>query len=84
MNGSIEETVKSTIAQIARKKPADVKERDLLVEDLGMDSLEEIELAQQLEVVFGLQVNDETLRGLRTVGDVIRYITKELKGEKER
>jgi acyl carrier protein len=47
-----------------------------LLDDLGADSLDVVELAMALEDEFGLQVPDEDLENIRTVQDIVDYISK--------
>jgi len=59
-------------------------ERDQLVsearilEDLGADSLDVVELVMALEEAFDLVVPDEDVESLRTLGDVAAYVDKRL------
>lgn len=45
-----------------------------IVEDLGADSLDVVELIMSLEEEFGYEIPDQEAEKLQTVGDVIRYI----------
>ncbi len=45
-----------------------------LLDDLGADSLDVVELAMTLEEEFSIQVPDEELEKIRTVQDVVNYI----------
>ena len=47
-----------------------------LLDDLGADSLDVVELAMALEDEFGLQVPDEDLENIRTEQDIVDYISK--------
>ena len=44
------------------------------IEDLGADSLDLVDLVMSLEDVFGLEVPDDAIETMKTVGDVVRYI----------
>ncbi len=44
------------------------------VEDLGADSLDTIELVSDIEDLFGIDIPDEGLVNIFTIGDVVRYI----------
>jgi len=44
------------------------------VEDLGSDSLDQVELVMSLEEEFGADISDEDAEKLTTVGDAIKYI----------
>ena len=45
-----------------------------LVEDLGADSLDVVELGMSLEEVFDLTIDDADLDQIKTIGDAIRFI----------
>lgn len=49
---------------------------------LNADSLDLVELVMALEDEFGLEIEDEDMEGIKTVGDVIKYINIAL-GEDE-
>jgi acyl carrier protein len=49
-----------------------------LRDDLGLDSMATIELVYQIEDVFDLQIPDQDLVGLTTVGNVVRYVEERL------
>ncbi|MEI6055121.1 MAG: acyl carrier protein [Lentisphaerota bacterium] len=44
------------------------------VEDLGADSLDQVELVMALEEEFGADIPDEDAEKLTTVGDAVKYI----------
>ena len=51
--------------------PADqIKESDALVEDLGADSLDIVEISMELEEQFDITIPDEFDEKTRTIGDV--------------
>lgn len=43
-------------------------------EDLGADSLDLVDLVMSLEDEFGMEVPDDAIESLKTVGDAVRYI----------
>ena len=45
-----------------------------IIEDLGADSLDVVELVMKLEEEFGSQIPDEDAEKLTTVGDVVQYV----------
>jgi acyl carrier protein len=47
-----------------------------LREDLGMDSLDGVDLVVALEVAFGFRIAEEEARGIRTLGDVYERIQR--------
>ena len=55
---------------------ADVKMESRLFEDLGADSANVMMLIMDLEAEFDITVEDEMLTGIRTVGDIVTYLEK--------
>ncbi|WRA50134.1 acyl carrier protein [Helicobacter pylori] len=48
------------------------------VKDLGVDSLDVVELIMALEEKFGIEIPDGQAEKIVNVGDVMRYIEKQL------
>lgn len=46
------------------------------VDDLGIDSLDVVELVMELEDAFGLdEIPEEELKKMHTVGDLVEYVS---------
>ena len=45
-----------------------------LVEDLGADSVAVVDLIMSIEDEFGVEVPDEDVEKVKTIGDAVRYI----------
>ena len=45
-----------------------------IAEDLGADSLDVVDLIMSIEDEFGVEVPDESIETIKTVGDVVNYI----------
>lgn len=45
-----------------------------ILDDLGADSLDVVDLVMNLEEAFDTEIPDDEIEGLKTVGDVVRYI----------
>ncbi len=45
-----------------------------LLDDLGADSLDVVELVMALEEEFSIEVPDDDVENIRTIGDVISYV----------
>ena len=56
----------------------DVSEESHLVDDLGLDSLDTVELTLGLEERFGIEIPDTELEGVTSVGDAVTLISKKL------
>lgn len=47
-----------------------------IVDDLGADSLDTVELVIKFEEAFGIRIPDDDAERMKTVQDVVRYIQK--------
>ncbi len=47
-----------------------------LLDDLGADSLDVVELVMAIEEEFGIEVPDEDVENIRTIGDIVSYLGK--------
>ena len=45
-----------------------------IMEDLGADSLDVVELLMAIEETFGVTVPDEDVQGLKTIQDIVNYV----------
>ncbi len=53
---------------------SDITMESDLVKDLGADSLDVAELVMLIENEFSVEVPDSAMEGMKTVGDVVRYL----------
>ncbi len=56
-------------------KPEEVLEASSFTEDLGADSLDVVELVMAFEEEFGIEIPDDDVTNLKTVGDAVTYIS---------
>ena len=47
-----------------------------IVNDLGADSLDVVEMIMMLEEEFGIVITDESIYGYKTVGEIASFIQK--------
>jgi len=52
----------------------DIRPESLLVEDLGLNSVSYFSIVFDLEEVLGVEISDDAAAGLRTVGDMVKYL----------
>ncbi|TPH34806.1 acyl carrier protein [Helicobacter pylori] len=72
------ETIQAVIAEQLNVDAAQVTPEAEFVKDLGADSLDVVELIMALEERFGIEISDEQAEKIVNVGDVMRYIEKQL------
>lgn len=56
----------------------DIKEEDSLIKDLGMDSLDIVELVMHIEEEFDVGLLESEMEKVKTIRDVEKLICKEL------
>lgn len=72
----MEEKIVELIADKLCKKKEQVTMTARLVEDLGADSLDVVELIMAFEDEFGVSLPDEDIASMKTVDDIVNYISK--------
>ena len=76
---NIEARVKKIVAEQLGVAEADVKNESSFVEDLGADSLDNVELVMALEEEFECEIPDEDAEKLTSVQQAIDYVKAHLK-----
>ena len=75
---NVEEKVKSIICEQLDVPEDDVVPSAVFVDDLGADSLDQVELIMAMEEEFDISIPDEDAEKIATVKDAIDYIHKAL------
>ena len=70
----IAEKVKKIVVEQLGVSEDQVTPEAKFIEDLGADSLDQVELVMALEEEFGSDIPDEDAEKLTTVGDAINYV----------
>ena len=76
---NIEARVKKIVAEQLGVAEADVKNESSFVEDLGADSLDNVELVMALEEEFECEIPDEEAEKMTSVQQAIDYVKAHLK-----
>ena len=71
---SVEEKVKQIIVDQLSVAEEDVVPEASFVDDLGADSLDQVEMIMAMEEVFNISIADEDAEKIRTVQDATKYI----------
>ncbi len=51
-----------------------ITEGSSITDDLGADSLDVVDLVMALEDEFGIEIPEDEVENIKTVGDIIKYI----------
>ena len=70
--------IRTALGEYLKRDPATILVIQHLPDDLGLDSMAVIELLYRIEEAFDLQIPDEDLAGLTTVGHVVGYVETRL------
>jgi len=49
-----------------------------ILEDLGADSLDVVDLVMSLEDEFGIEIPDEEIENVKTVGDICKFVEENI------
>lgn len=79
MSEDIERKVKEILVEQLGVEDGKITLDSKIVEDLGADSLDLAELIMELEEAYKIEISDEEAKGLRKVGDIIKYIEEHKK-----
>ena len=79
MNQEIFNQVKELIIEHLGVDEESIVPEATLMDNLGADSLELVELSMSLEEKYDVTNDDEDIGGLKTVGDVVAYLEKNQK-----
>lgn len=73
-------TVYDTVADVICKRFRIERSKvrpDVSFEDLGLDSLSQIELATLLQKEFGVTISDDDIDGMASVADVVNWLEQQ-------
>lgn len=73
---SVADRVKAIIVEQLGVNEDQVNDEASFQEDLGADSLDQVELVLALEEEFGVEIPDEDAEKIHNVGDAVKYITE--------
>ncbi|MGI6359494.1 MAG: acyl carrier protein [Acholeplasmatales bacterium] len=71
--------IQSIIVEELNLDKEKVTRESRLQEDLGADSLDAVELIMNIEDEFGIQITDEEASDIKTVGELVDFVTKKIK-----
>ena len=71
---NISEKVKLLISEHLSVPLETLKNTDSILDDLGADSLDTVELVMAFEEEFGAEISDSEAEKILTVGDAVKFI----------
>jgi acyl carrier protein len=74
MANDLSDRIQSIVTEQLGVEPAQVTKDASILDDLGADSLDVVELVMTLEEVFNIEVPDDVVEEMRTIGDIQRFV----------
>ena len=71
--------IKEILVQQLAVKPELIKSASKLIDDLGADSLDAMEIVTALEEQFGIAIPDEEATEIKTVGEIINLVNQKIR-----
>ncbi len=72
----IAESIKKIVVEHLDVDPEKVTESASFIDDLGADSLDNVELVMAFEEEFDVEIPDDVAETIQTVGDAIKFVEK--------
>ena len=73
------EKIKTILSEQFSVEEKDIKPETLLEDDLGADSLDVVDLLMTIEDDFEVEIPDEEVENIKTVGALVEYIESHAK-----
>lgn len=70
--------VKEVLVQTTNIDPSVIFASSSLKDDLGIDSLDSVEIILELESQFNVKISDNEIEELKTVGDIVNILNNKL------
>ena len=68
------DTVKNLISEQLDVKADDITEASNIQDNLGADSLDVVDLVMALEDEFDVEIPEDQVENIKTVGDIVKFI----------
>ena len=72
--------LQQTIAELFELDAAQVRAESTVFEELDLDSIDAIDLVAKLQQFTGQRIEEDSMRGVRTVGDIATLLAGQLAG----
>ncbi len=78
MSTDVLERVRKIVIEHLDADPEKVTEKASFIDDLGADSLDNVELVMAFEEEFDIEIPDDAAEHIQTVGDAVKFIQERL------
>ncbi len=75
VDSKLSEKIRGLVAEQLGVEPSEMRPDANILEDLGADSLDVVEMVMAIEEAFDIEVTDEGAEAMRTVADVEAYVS---------
>ena len=72
----IADRVRKIVVEHLNVDPEKVTEKASFIDDLGADSLDQVELVMAFEEEFSVEIPDDAAESIQTFGDAVNFLTK--------
>ncbi len=72
----VEDRIKDVVARTLKIEVARITHESRFVEDLGVESIQSVELVAAFEEEFDIEMDDEEALEVKTVGKAVEFIEK--------
>ena len=76
MSDELAVKIRLLVAEQLGVEPNQVTPQASILDDLGADSLDVVELVMTIEENFDIEIPDEAIETMRTIGDVESYVAQ--------
>lgn len=72
------EKIRDILCEQLEQNADAVTMESLVVEDLGADSLDVVDIVMSIEDEFEIEVPDEVIENVKTVGDIVKFVEENI------
>ena len=78
VDSNLSEKIRGLVAEQLGVDPSEMRPDANILDDLGADSLDVVEMVMAIEEAFNIEIADDDAEAMRTVGDVEAYVAGRL------
>ncbi len=72
------EKIRDILCEQLEQNADAVTMESLVMEDLGADSLDVVDIVMSIEDEFEIEVPDEVIENVKTVGDIVKFVEENI------